>query len=247
MNDEQATNHHANDPQAVSSREQRLVEQIQKQLVETHLLSSEAITQFLLSLPEKYQQMAIHTIAEQFVTDIKIHLLHMVARFYQQATAEGMDDNECNDTLEDVEADIHDIMMLNQRLAVGTFGDLFKLGKITTNVRDLSQSESAEGAQRGLYSVPAIYQGRLEREHLTREEVSSTAISSGTLQVKLTVYQAITGVTSYPTYEAQRSSAEQLVHAGEVKQWGNLLLQSQNTTYTQTKDGSIEVRQSLSS
>lgn len=242
------------DNQAVSSREQRLVEQVKKQLFDTHIhtLSPEVIEQCLLTLPEKYQKMAIDTVAEQFVTLMKIHVLHTAAKFYQQAEIEGIDEIERDETLEEVEADIYDIMTLNQRLVIDTLGDLFKLGKITINVRDLSQCDNAEEAQRGLYNLPVIYQGRLEREHLTKKEFSTT-IPLPTLpvpmQVKLTFTQTTVGTSSYTKYDVQLPSVGQPTQTDESKQWGKVLPlpQWQNAGDIQTKDGYIKVKQSLSS
>lgn len=252
MNDEQAINYSADNSQAVSSREQRLIEQIKKHLLHTYSLLPETIEQLFHSLPEKYKTMAIHTLAEQFVSGMKIHMLHAIATFYQQAIEEGIEQEERDETLEDVEANIYDLMALSRRLVIDTPGDLFKLGKITTSVQGLSQFDTAEEAQRWLYNLPVIYQGRLEREHLTEKEFSAIIpfpVNSVTIQVKLIHHPTTTDAGSRTEYNTQRSSSEQLTQTDESRQWGKVLSfhQQPDTAGIQTKGYPIEVKQRLSS
>ncbi len=178
MHDEQIADANNNNNQAVSSREQRLVEQVHKQLQNSCEPTPESLEQILLALPEKYQTMAIQVMAERFANSMKVHLLSIIAIFYREAANENIDAEDRDETLQDVEADVYDVMALNSQLAIDTLGDLFKLGKITESAQNLSQCDNAEEAQRWLYNLPAVYQGRLEREHLIREGASLVITSS---------------------------------------------------------------------
>ncbi|HEU5381052.1 MAG TPA: hypothetical protein VFV38_36980 [Ktedonobacteraceae bacterium] len=255
MNDEQAVNYDAgNNQEVVSSREQRLIQQIKKQLLNTYNLNLpfETVEQFFSALPEKYRKMAIQVLAEQLVTSMKFHLLHTVATFHQQAGEEGIDKEERNETLEEAEADIHDIMTLSHRLTINTLGDLFKLGKITASVQNLSQSDSAEEAQRWLYNLPTVYQGRLEREHLTEKEFSAIIpfpVIPVAMQVKFRRLQATTDTSSRPEHPVQPSLTGQITQTDESAQWGKILSLPQQhnmPTYQQRTNLSKESRVYLS-
>lgn len=212
MQNESRANASESHTQAASSHEQHLREQIQKYLSDTPIPSPEEIKQLLSSLPASYQEMAIHTIAEQFVAAMKFRLLQMAANFYQRAEDEDIDARERDATLQDVETDICNIVSLTQRLNVDTLKNLFKLGKITASAGDLSQYNNAEEAQGWLYDLPAIYQGRLEQEHLVEKQFSAVIASS-----------------SNPIMPpAKVSLGQPIIHNDDSGQWGKVLLFSQH-------------------
>ncbi|MEO7022249.1 MAG: hypothetical protein ABI234_19025 [Ktedonobacteraceae bacterium] len=172
MHDEQIADANNNNNQAVSSREQHLVEQVHKQLQDSQQIYGKSLKQIVPLLPEKFKEMAIHTVAEQFVTIMKMHLLSIAATFYQGAANENIDAEDRDETLQDVEADVYTLMEMIHRLTVNTPETLARLGTITTSIQDLSQCDNAEEAQRWLYNLPMMYQTSLEREHLIRKEFS---------------------------------------------------------------------------
>lgn len=220
MQDKSRVNASENHTQAASAHEQHLREQIQKYLSDTPMPSPNEIKQLLSSLPASYQEMAIHTVAEQFVAAMKFHLLHIAANFYQQAEDENIDVKERDATLQDVETNIHDIASLTQRLNVDTLRNLFKLGKITASASDLSKCDNAEKAQGWLYDLPAIYQGRLEQEHLVEKQFST-----------------VIALPSSPIVPPTKVSLGQpIIHNGGSGQWGKILPFSQhpNTIDMQT-------------
>ena len=153
----------------LSSHTQQLAEHIGKLWQNTRLPSAEILKQTLVNLPEPYQTMGLQAIAEHFVNTIQIHLLQTLAVFYQQAADEGIDAEERDETLKDVEDSAYHLMMLNKQLSVNSLDALLRLGKITSSVLDLSQCENAEEAQRWIYKLSNIYQGRLEQEHLAEK------------------------------------------------------------------------------
>jgi hypothetical protein len=224
MQNESRANASESHTHAASSHEQHLREQIQKYLSDTPIPSPEEIKQLLSSLPASYQEMAIHTIAEQFVAAMKFRLLHMAANFYQRAEDEDIDARERDATLQDAETDICNIVSLTQRLNVDTLKNLFKLGKITASAGDLSQCDNAEEAQGWLYDLPAIYQGRLEQEHLIEKQFSAViALPSNPIVP--------------PPTKVSLGQTKSVTHNGGSEQWGKILPFSQhpNTIDMQAK------------
>jgi hypothetical protein len=171
MSDEQTVGASGDNNQTVLSHEQRLVAEVKEQLQKSSEPTPEALERMLLTLPEKYRTMAIRALAERFVNNMKLHLLDIAAHFYQSAGDEEISAEERDETLQDVEADIHSLMGLLHRLTVSRLETLSRLGVITASIEDLSQCDSAEDAQRWLYNLPKVYQQSLEREHLTRTKV----------------------------------------------------------------------------
>jgi hypothetical protein len=106
--------------------------------------------------------MAIQAVGEQFVFAMKLHILQLTALFYQQAEAEGISPEDRDETLQDVEADLREMMTLDQRLKIDSVGDLFKLGTIATGIMNFGHFKIAEETKGSLYSLPNLYQSWLE-------------------------------------------------------------------------------------
>jgi hypothetical protein len=170
MQDKQITNMYENHPQILSSRELRLIAKSEEPLQTTRDISLKDILQLILILPANYREMAIQTIAEQYVTAIRLRTLQLVALFYQHAEEEGVSVEDRFETLQDIEAGIQEIMTLNQRLNIDSMEKFFSLGKLAVSIKDITQSDTAEEAQRALYSISSICLGTLERDHLITEE-----------------------------------------------------------------------------
>jgi hypothetical protein len=247
MSDEQTVNADSN-RQAESSYEQGFVEELEKYWQDIYNLSPRDLRQVLLALPNKYKTMAIQAVTEYLANSMKVHLLHTAAIFCQQAEDEGVDAKERAATLEDVEADVCSIMELSQSLSVRTYKDLLKLGKIAASVQGLGESDTAEDAQNWLYNMPAIYSGRLKREHLikpvsekerwlqnlstkyqgTLEQIRSTdqgfdlvvKLPTGSIavQVKTSLSSTISGIASFGKNTDQRRADQD-----EIEQWGKVL------------------------
>lgn len=158
------------DLQALSFHEHYTLIKAREFLQGLNVPPPEAIEQMVSTLPAKYRQMAMQAVVEQFVLSMKWHILQLAALFYRQAEAEGISAEDRDETLQDVEADLREIMTLDQRLKIDSVRDLFKLGAITTGIIKLSHSKRAEETEGSLYSLPDLYQGWLEDAHLFREE-----------------------------------------------------------------------------
>ena len=246
MSDEQIVNTDNN--QAISPYEQGFVEELEKYWKSIHDLSSKDLRKMLLSLPDKYRNMAIQAVAEYLTNSMKLHLLQTATIFYQHAEEDGIGMKECEATLQDVEADAYSVMELNQSLSVHTYKDLFKLGKITASIQGLGESDTAEDAQNWLYNLPAIYSGRLEREHLIKpvsetqrwlqslstkyqtdlEYIRSTdqgfdfvlmlPTGSISMQVKARLSSTVSGTVVSGSGTDQRRTEQ-----NEIEQWGKVL------------------------
>ena len=172
MQEKQITNAYKNPSQKLSPRELRAVAEARELLQTIHNPSPEEIEQLILTVPANYREMAIQIAAEQFVTAIKVHILQLTMTYCQQVEKEGISSEDRDETLRDVEADVHEIMTLNQRLDIDSVEKLFKLGTMVVNVMKLGHSKNAEETERSLYTIPGMYQGWLERIRLMREEQS---------------------------------------------------------------------------
>jgi hypothetical protein len=170
--------------------------------------------------------MAIHTIAEQFANTIQLHALQNIAIFYQQALDEGIDAEERDETLKDVEANTYHLMMLDKQLAVNSLETLLRLGKITASVQDLSQCDNAEEAQRWMYKLPNIYQSRLEQEHLTEKGFNTRvklAEGSAMIQTKITMVYTSSDI-NLSIKDSTQAEQYQTEQVNKTQQWGKVLL-----------------------
>lgn len=168
MQDERITNAYRDHPQTLLPRELRAVAEAKGLLQAICDISPEAIEQLILALPMQYREMAIQAAAEQFVIAMRLQTLQLVALFYQQAEREGISAEDRDETLQDVEADIHSLGDLIHKLVVNTPEALARIGEITVGVRGLSQCSSAENVQSWLYDVSSVYQDTLEQGHFVQ-------------------------------------------------------------------------------
>jgi len=189
-----------NNQHTVSSHTQQLAEWIAELWRNTSFPPADTFKQLLVTLPEPYKTMGMHAIAERFVNTIQLHALQIIVTFYQQSLNEGIDAEERDETLKDVEANTYHLMMLNKQLAVNSLETLLRLGKITASVKDLSQCDNAEEAQSWMYKLPNIYQSRLEQEHLT-EKGFNTRVKltegSAMIQTKITTVFTSSDINIY--------------------------------------------------
>ena len=152
-----------------SLRRERLLEQIQQNLQHTTEPSFDHLVQIITALPEPYLQQFIEVIAERMVNTMQLHyLLDIIPTFSQNATREGIDEEEVVETLsdKDVLAGTQQLLDLNKRLAVYSLDNLFRIEQITRGLRSLSNVTTAYDAQRWVYQLSAVYQSKLKHEHL---------------------------------------------------------------------------------
>ena len=125
------------------------------------------ILEFVVHLPDPYRASALTTIAENIVSSLGLHYLDILATFREKAGQEGIDAEEQEATLVDSMTELFPLLMeLGKRIVVQSLDDLATLGAITIGLYGLSHAESAEQAQRWIYSLPKVYMRQLAQEHL---------------------------------------------------------------------------------
>lgn len=142
-------------------------------------LSVEVLERIIVGLPEEGGDAGIETITEYLVNFLKLHFLDIVATFQQKAVEEGMDVAERDEIVRDAMTEsFQTVQKLGKLLSVQTVGELLLLSNITFGLYALSQSETAEKAQRWIYKLPKIYRHRLEQEHLIADRIQATVMVS---------------------------------------------------------------------
>src|SRR6266849_4851992 len=110
---------------------------------------------------------SLTTIAESLVSSMELHYLDILATFREKAGQEGIDAEEQEATLVDSMTEVFPLLMgLSKRIVVQSLDDLATLSAITIGLYGLSHVESAEQAQRWIYSLPKVYMRQLAQEHL---------------------------------------------------------------------------------
>lgn len=173
MQDKQTTNTQQNYPQALSPRELQRIADLKELWQGRCNPSPDEIEQLILTLPGKFRELAVQAVAEQFILSIKLHLLQLAATFCNQVQKEGYEgyyESEPDETLHDNEASFHEIFTLNQRLNIDSVEKLFKLGTVAVNVMGLCHSETTDVTESSLYTIPALYQGWLEKMSLLKDK-----------------------------------------------------------------------------
>ena len=149
-------------------RQQRHVEYLEDVWRNKNALSPETVRQLLSNLPEPYKNMAIQTLAERLVNEMKIHFLSLVVTFQEKTQLEGMDEEEYTETLHDIEAETLKLMELSKQVCVYSLDDLIRLSNITFGLRVLSDAQDAESAESWMYKLPLSYREKLQQERLVK-------------------------------------------------------------------------------
>ncbi|SRR6266849_616515 len=170
MQDHQVTPYQGNHEQEISQRMQHLVDSLKDLWNRPHTPSHEElnrILEFVVHLPGSYHAAALTTIAENLVSSMELHYLDILATFREKAGQEGIDAEEQEATLVDSMTEVFPLLMgLSKRIVVQSLDDLATLSAITIGLYGLSHVESAEQAQRWIYSLPKVYMRQLAQEHL---------------------------------------------------------------------------------
>lgn len=161
-----------NNEQALSPRSQRLVEHLKDLWQNSQEPTAETLKRIIVALPEPYRSMGMEAIAERIVNNIKLHFLDIIATFVQKAEQEGIDAEERAETLQDIKLNAYRLMELSKHVSVHSLDDLLKLATTTSGLNALSKVKDAESAQSWMYKLPALYQGRLQQEHLIEENIT---------------------------------------------------------------------------
>jgi hypothetical protein len=214
---------------ALSPRSQRLVQHLADIWQNSQEPTDETLKQILVALPEPYRSMSMEAIAERLVNDTKLHFLDIIATFVQKAEQEGIDAEERAETLQDIRLNAYRLMELSKHVLVHTFDDLLKLATITSGLNALSKVQDAESAQSWMYKLPAIYQDRLQQEHLIEERINFS-VSFSTENDDLSAWYG-TGSSAAMTWRTTKIT-ELHVLSVQVHQsnWTKLLPKTTHTT-----------------
>ncbi len=170
MQEYQATSFQGNYSQEISQRTQLLVDSLKDLWSRPHTPSHEELNRilnFIVHLPDPYRAPALTNIAENLVSSIGLHFLDILATFREKAEQEGIDAEEQEATLADSLTELFPLLMgLSKRIVVQSLDDLATLSAITIGLYGLSHAETAEQAQRWIYSLPKMYMRQLTQEHM---------------------------------------------------------------------------------
>lgn len=178
-----------NNEQVVSPsiRNQRMLEHLEKQWQYPHEPSSDIlkrITEFVISLPEKYRTAGLTAIADHIANNLILHFLDTMAVFRQKAEQEGISLEEREEYISYILTELFsNIVGINRVLSIQSLDELTTLTAITISLQGLSHTDTAEEAQDWMYELPKIYPSELLQEKLlvntydhTKEFSTSTAI-----------------------------------------------------------------------
>lgn len=170
MQEHPVTSFQGNYGQEISQRTQLLLESL-KDLWNRLLTPSHEelnrILDFVVRLPNPYHAAAFTTFAENLVSGIGLHYLDILATFREKSEQEGIDAEEQEATLVDCITELFPLLMgLSKRIVVQSLDDLATLSAITIGLYGLSHAETAEQAQRWIYSLPKVYMRQLAQEHM---------------------------------------------------------------------------------
>ncbi len=170
MQEYRVTSYQGNFGQEISQRTQHLVDSLKDLWSRHHEPSHEElnrILEFVVHLPDLYRAAAMTTIAENLVSSIGLHYLDILATFREKAGQEGIDAEEQEATLVDSMTELFPLLMgLSKKIVVQSLDDLATLSAITIGLHGLSHAETAEQAQRWIYSLPKVYMRQLAQEHM---------------------------------------------------------------------------------
>jgi hypothetical protein len=170
MQDKQITNIHEYRSQHLSSDERYFAVKNKEAYQTIPNPSSEEIEKFILTLPAPYREKAIQAIAQRYINAMKLHVLQLVTIFCEQAEKEGISEKYLDESLQNIEDEVDEIMTLDQRLKIDSVEKLYWLGLIATSTSSRSYCRSAEDTESNLYGLPGLYQSMLEHKHLLNEE-----------------------------------------------------------------------------
>jgi hypothetical protein len=188
------TSFQGNYGQEILQRTQLLVESLKDLWNRPHSPSHEELNRildFVVRLPNPYRAAALTTIAENLVSSIGLHYLDILATFREKAEQEGFDTEEQEATLVDSMTELFPLLMgLSKRILVQSLDDLATLSAITVGLYGLSHAETAEQAQRWIYSLPKVYMSQLAQEHMFAPQQTHFTVTVQAVAVPFVIGQS---------------------------------------------------------
>ena len=189
--------------QEISQRTQLLVDSLKDLWSRPHMPSYEELNRlldFVVHLPDPYRAAALTTIAENLVSSIGLHYLDILATFQEKAEQESIDAKEQEETLLDSLTEFFPLLMgLSKRIIVRSLDDLATLSAITIGLYGLSHAETAEQAQRWIYSLPKMYVRQLAQEHMFAPQQTHFTVTVHAVPVPFPFGQALSTSASQHT------------------------------------------------
>jgi hypothetical protein len=194
MQEYPVTSFQGNYGQEISQRTQLLVESLKDLWNRPHTPSNEELNRildFVVHLSNPYRAAALTTIAENLVSSIGLHYLDILATFQEKAEQEGFDAEEQEATLVDSMTELFPLLMsLSKRIVVQSLDDLATLNAITIGLYGLSHAETAEQAQRWIYSLPKVYMRQLAQEHMFAPQQTHFTVTVHAVAVPFVIGQS---------------------------------------------------------
>lgn len=180
--------------QEISQRAHLLVDSLKDLWNRPHTASQEELNRildFVIHLPNPYRAAALMTIAENLVSSIGLHYLDLLATFREKAGQEDIDAEEQEATLLDSMTELFPLLMgLSKRIVVQSLDDLATLSAITIGLYGLSHAETAEQAQRWIYSLPKVYMRQLTQEHMFAPQQTHFTVTVHAVAVPFAIGQS---------------------------------------------------------
>ncbi len=155
-------------------RTERLLDFLEKQLERPHEPADKDFRNIIAPLvteSELYKTIGLTTVADHFVSGMRLHLLSLVAIFKGKAEQEGIPQREYQTTLNDVLPKTFLVLeKLRKQLTIHSLDELVALYNITIKLYTFSSIETAEDAQKWLYELPETYIRRLKQAGMLFEE-----------------------------------------------------------------------------
>lgn len=128
------------------------------------------ITEFVRDLDDPYKSMGYKVIAERFINNMSLHILHLLSIFHQKAEEEQFSSEDRKKTIDHALRETFKIVGELQ-ISIQSLDDLGALGTITTGLQTLSETDSAEDAQSWLYELPTMYYCQLSEDNLITKQI----------------------------------------------------------------------------
>jgi hypothetical protein len=194
MQEYPVTSFQGNYGQEISQRAQLLVDSLKDLWNRPHTTPQEELNRildFVVHLPNPYRAAALMTIAENLVSSIGLHYLDILATFREKAEQEDIDAEEQEATLVDSMTELFPLLMgLSKRIVVQSLDDLATLSAITIGLYGLSHAETAEQAQRWIYSLPKVYMRQLAQEHMFAPQQTHFTVTVHAVAVPFAIGQS---------------------------------------------------------
>ncbi len=166
-------------------RTQRIIEHLEGAWQQVSQPSSDdlkKITEYIVSFPNPYKKVGLQALAEQTISNMELHMLHLMMLLQEKAEQEGIDTDELEEIFAYVKPEVFQLLeKLSKFIVVQSLDDLAALVNISTRLQTLSTSYTAQEAQSWLFELPDMYYRQLTKEGILIEtDVTDVAVKHWT-------------------------------------------------------------------